>query len=204
MTAIRTLHQTLAITGAGLALLAAAVGTPSPREGETVTPAGADALGSTPRIVGARELAAWIRDGHQPVRVLDLRGDSAFASRHVPSAEAADFARLDSLAAHRDETLVVYSDDDVRDTQAWATLAARGHERAFVLSGGMQAWTEEVMEATLRGDSADYVASLSRYFGGAPRRADERPLPSTPSPPVRTGGDRREADAFGDPARRGC
>ena len=51
--------------------------------------------------------APRIRDGGQPVRVLDLRGDSAYASRHVPSAEPADFATLDTLAKQRDETLVL-------------------------------------------------------------------------------------------------
>ncbi len=100
---------------------------------------------------------------------------------------------------------MLYSDDDVRDTQAWATLAARGHERAYVLSGGLQAWTEEVMEATLRGDSADYVAGLSRYFGGAPRHGGEQSGPSAAPPPrVRTDDDRREVDALGNPRRRGC
>jgi rhodanese-related sulfurtransferase len=202
MTAVRTLHQTLAIAGTGLALLAAAVGTPTPpeRDGSTGTPA--DAAHSTPRVVGARQLAAWIRDGDVSVRVLDLRGDSAYESRHVPSAEPADFAALDTLAKHRGETLVLYSDDDVRDTQAWANLAARGHRDAYVLSGGLQAWTEEVMEATLHGDSADYVAALSRYFGGAPRPGSHR----VPQPPAeaRARDERPATDAFGEPERRGC
>ena len=208
MTAIRTLHQTLAIAGAGLALLAAAVGTPAPGERGAFGIALADAAPTTPRVVDARRLAAWIRDGDRPVRVLDLRGDSAYQSRHVPSAEHADAAALESLAARRDETLVLYSGDDVRDTQAWAALAARGHEHAYVLSGGLQAWTDEVMEATLHGDSADYVAALSRYFGGEPRVAADRPTsPSLMSPPasdVRAAGERTRADAFGEPARRGC
>lgn len=202
MTAVRTLHQTLAIAGAGLALLAAAVGTPAPPERAGFIGAIAGAANPTPRVVGARQLAAWIRDGDVSVRVLDLRGDSAYASRHIPSAQPADFAALDTLAKHRGETLVLYSDDDVRDIQAWANLTARGHERSYVLSGGMQAWTEEVMEATLRGDSADYVAALSRYFGGAPRPASDS---STQSPPdARPRDDRPATDAFGDLERRGC
>ena len=201
MTAVRTLHQTLVIAGAGLALLAAAVGTPAPPERDgSVALAGS--ANSTPRVVGARQLAAWIRDGDVSVRVLDLRGDSAYQSRHVPSAEPADFAALDTLAKHRGETLVLYSDDDVRDTQAWANLAARGHRDAYVLSGGLQAWTEEVMEATLHGDSADYVAALSRYFGGAPRPAGDRaPRPPSASPAP---DEQPASDAFGEPERRGC
>ena len=202
MSAVRTIHQTLVIAGAGLALLAAAVGTPNPPARGGSAGAIAEGVASAPREVGARQLAAWIRDGEQPVRVLDLRGDSAYESRHVPSAEPADFARLDTLAKHRGETLVVYSDYDVRDTQAWANLAARGHERAYVLSGGLQAWTEEVMEATLHGDSADYVAALSRYFGGAPRPAGDRV--TAPRVEARSRDERTATDAFGDPERRGC
>jgi rhodanese-related sulfurtransferase len=202
VTAMGTIHRALATAGALLAVTAAAVGTPTPPERGGSTGQIADAARTTPQVVGARQLAEWIRDGGRRVRVLDLRGDSAYETRHVPSAEPADLAVLDTLATHRDETLVLYSDDDVRDTQAWANLAARGHERAYVLSGGLQAWTEEVMEATLHGDSADYVAALSRYFGGAPRAAGER-APAAP-PGVRQRDDRPVTDAFGDAERRGC
>ena len=199
MSAVRTLHGTLVIAGAGLALLAAAVGTPAPERDGSVALAGS--ANSTPRVVGARQLAAWIRDGDVPVRVLDLRGDSAYESRHVPSAEPADLAALDTLAKHRGETLVLYSDDDVRDAQAWANLAARGHRDAYVLSGGLQAWMEEVMEAALHGDSADDVAALSRYFGGSPRPAGDR---VTRSPSARLPDEQPATDASGEPERRGC
>jgi hypothetical protein len=99
---------------------------------------------------------------------------------------------------------VVYSDDDVRDAQAWANLSARGHRRSYVLSGGMPAWEEEVMAPVLRGDSADYVAALSRYFGGAPR-VDDGALDRSPPATTRDSVDRAiAADAFGDAERRGC
>ena len=87
-------------------------------------------------------------------------------------------------------TLVLYSDDDVRDAQAWANLAARGHRRAYVLNGGMDAWMDEVMDPALHGDSADYVAALSRYFGGVPRKSDTHARDST--------------GELGETRRRGC
>ena len=211
MTTIDAVHRTLAVAGVVLATLAAAVGTSAPPRDGGPAGANADAASTTPRVVGARQLAAWIRAGDRPVRVLDLRGDSAYASRHVPSSERVDLAALDTLAKHRGETLVLYSNDDVRDTQAWANLAARGHERAFVLSGGLQAWTEEVMEATLTGDSADYVAALSRYFGGTPRQAGD---PRANEAAARRSDERPGAErghdaipatgALGEPERRGC
>ena len=193
----------LAASAGVLAVLAAIVGAPAPAHvASTPTVAGARVDSFVTRTVDALQLAAWIREGARDLRVLDLRGDSAYASHHVPSAERTDFAGLDTLATRGDATLVVYSDDDVRDAQAWANLAARGHRRAYVLDGGMGAWMDEVMDPVLHGDSADYVAALSRYFGGTPRTIGNR-VPA-PVPAVRAADQRPESDAFGDSVRRGC
>ena len=201
MSAVAIVRRGLAAGAGGLAVLAAWLGAPTPaRPG----PDAASATHATPRTISARELAALIRDGGAAVQVVDLRGDSAFAARHVPSAEPASFARLDTLANARETTVVVYSDDDVRDTQAWANLAARGHPRAYVLSGGMPAWEEEVMAPVLRGDSADYLAALSRYFGGAPR-IDDGAADRSPAAAPRDSVERSVGtDAFGNAERRGC
>ena len=207
MTAIRVVHRGLAAAGAALAVLAAAVKTPVPAErGARIDTVATSALAaSTPPVVDARQLAVWLRDGDQSVRVLDLRGDSAYESRHIPSAEPADFARLDTVAKHREVRVVLYSNDDVRDAQAWANLAARGHRDAYVLSGGMRAWEEEVMEPILRGDSADYVAALSRYFGGAPRVQDEPARRATPAVPLPARDDTASGtETVRSAARRGC
>lgn len=188
-------HRTLAASAVVLAALAAIVGVPAAPT--HVARAGADSF--VTRTVDALQLAAWIREGARDLRVVDLRGDSAYESHHIPSAQPTDFAGLDTLASHTGATLVVYSDDDVRDAQAWANLVARGHHRAYVLSGGMESWMNEVMDPVLHGDSADYVAALSRYFGGVPR-ADERgrePKPSDEPASAPVG-------AFGETARRGC
>ncbi len=171
---VHELRRLLAAAAIVLAVLAAIVGAPAaPVHVATVSVGDGERVDVFPaRTVNALQLAAWIREGTRDLRVLDLRDDAAYQARHVPSAEAADFARLDTLARHDDATVVLYSADDVRDAQAWANLAARGHRDAYVLDGGMDAWLDEVMEPVLRGDSADYVAALSRYFGGVPRSGD--------------------------------
>jgi len=196
-----TVRRTLAASALALALLAAI----TDRRGESaqvVAPSASSvaARDPWPRTVDAVQLAAWIREGSRELRVLDLRGESAYERRHVPSAEPADFARLDSLPAQRGATVVLYSGDVVRDAQAWATLDARGHRDAYVLNGGMDAWMEEVMVPVLHGDSADHVAALSRYFGGSPRapKADAgAPRPPEPS-------SRAEQDDESIVGRRGC
>ena len=210
-----TAHRSLAAAAALLAVLAAMAGVPAAPARVSAVDIGEGKLPDAfvARTVDALQLAAWIREGARDLRVLDLRDRSAYDTEHVPSAEGADFARLDTLARRGDAPVVVYSDDDVRDAQAWANLAARGHRRAYVLSGGMNAWTHEVMDPVLHGDSADYVAALSRYFGGVPRTPRSQvqeasspratygrqpePAPSAEPAAAATG-------EFGETRRRGC
>ena len=199
---VHELRRLLAATAIVLAVLAAVVDSPATPARVAAVSIGdgerADVF--TARTVDAIQLAAWIREGARDLRVLDLRGDSAYESQHVPSAEAADFARLDTLVRRDEAKVVLYSNDDVRDAQAWANLAARGHKQAYVLSGGMDAWTEEVMDPVLHGDSADYVAALSRYFGGVPRAQAARGHDAKP----RTVQASATTDEFGETRRRGC
>jgi rhodanese-related sulfurtransferase len=212
-TRLHAAHRTLAGSAAVLAVLAAMAGAPTAaRVGSAGVGDGERGGVFVTRTVDALQVAAWIREGARGLRVLDLRRRAAYEAEHVPSAEAADFARLDTLAARGDAPVVLYSDDDVRDAQALANLAARGHRRAYVLNGGMDAWTREVMEPVLHGDSADYVAALSRYFGGTPRATR---APDSSAAPRRAGSARmREpkrgvepvaaSDELGGPRRRGC
>jgi len=153
--------------------------------------------------VSALQLAQWIRDGRPGLRVLDLRDSSAFETRHIPSAESFGLMQLPSVLPKPGETIVLYSDDDLRDAQGAAWLAEVGHTRVHVLRGGMSAWMREVIDPVVQGDSAAAIAALSRYFGGVPRAATPndnagvartRPAARVPS----------ATDEFGVVARRGC
>ena len=213
-TRLHATHRALAGSAAALAVLAAIAGAPAAtRVGPPNIGGGERADTFVTRTVDALQVAAWIREGERDLRVLDLRRREAYDVEHVPSAEAADFARLDTLALRGDAPVVLYSDDDVRDAQAKANLAARGHRRAYVLDGGMDAWTHEVMEPVLQGDSTSYVTALSRYFGGTPHAAGtpdstrvpqravsaRRPEPRRGIAPVAS-----PSDEFGGTPRRGC
>ena len=156
--------------------------------------------------ISALQLAQWIRDGLPGLRVLDLRDSSAFATRHIPSAESVELLALPSVPPKPGETLVIYSDDGLRDAQGVAWLAAIGHRRVHVVRGGMAAWMTEVVDHVVQGDSAATVSALSRYFGGVPRaearREDARDARATrlaPEPRIRNA-----TDEFGFAPRRGC
>ena len=204
MTGPRAFVRGLGATAAVLGTLAFVVGAPTRPQ-----PAWHDIVTSPANVISALQLAQWIRDGRPGLRVIDLRDSAAFETRHIPSAESFALMELSSVLPKPDETLVLYSDDDLRDAQGAAWLAEAGHARVHVVRGGMSAWMTDVIDPVVQGDSAAAVAALSRYFGGVPRAVapgadarnarDPRAARATPRAPVRNA-----TDEFGFTARRGC
>ena len=153
-----TFNRTLAAVALALGLLAAVAGTrPSP----------------TDLSVDAIMLAEWIR-ARGAVVVLDLRDELAFDTFHVPSARRPSRA-LDSLAWMPGDTLVLVDGGD-----GSAAVAAAGLQSAPAtvrwLSGGVAAWSHDVLNPTIAEDAPDSafarfgrIAEISRYFGGFPR-----------------------------------
>jgi len=206
MTGARTLVRGLGTAAAVLGALAAAVGAPVRSQGgrfDMASAATRDAFDVSTTSISALQLAQWIRDGRPGLRVLDLRDSSAFEMRHIPSAESFGPMQLPSVLPKPGETIVLYSDDDLRDAQGAAWLAELGHARVHVVRGGMRAWMTEVIDPVVQGDSAATVAALSRYFGGVPRAA----TPNDNAGVARTRPAARvqsATDEFGVVARRGC
>ena len=199
MTETLSLVRGLGATAFVLGTLAFVVGAPTrPKR------AWHDTVVSSPaNVISALQLAQWIRDGRPGLRVLDLRDSAAFERRHIPAAESFALMELSSVLPRPDETLVLYSDDDLRDAQGAAWLAEVGHTRVHVLRGGMSAWMREVIDPVVQGDSAAAIAALSRYFGGVPRAA----TPNDNAGVARTRPAARvqsATDEFGVVARRGC
>jgi len=209
MTNARVIARGLGATAAVLGALAFVVGVPArtarASSEAVVSAATRDALDGAPAEptvghVSALQLEQCIRDGKPGLRLLDLRDSSAFAARHIPSAESVDLPELATVAPKAGETVVIYSDDDLRDVQGAAWLVGVGHRHLHVVRGGMSAWMSEVIDPVVQGDSAATIAALSLYFGGVPRAAtssgDAR---ATPKARVRNA-----SDEFGFEARRGC
>jgi len=163
--------------------------------------------------VGPIEIARWVRDGSPDVRLIDLRSDSQFAAYHIPGAEQVSPEGLRRGQWRRDETIVIYTDEDARALEAARLLRARGVERARVLRGGVLAWIDSIAEPRLdtlpaSATPAERAArrehlELSRYFGGTPVVV---PAPGSPAPagadPVSSR--QSEAVAVGRILRRGC
>jgi rhodanese-related sulfurtransferase len=177
----RVTGRALAGVAAVLALLAAALGSPSRAASHGTSTSPLDAVKLATEIeheddhVTARELAEWIRADRPGLRVIDVRADSEFSTYHIPSAERMSLPEVATRAPVAGETLVLYSEGGAHAAQAWVLLRSRGHEHVYFLRGGLLDWMDDVMNPVVAGDSAARISALSRYFGGVPRAASGDP-----------------------------
>lgn len=198
----------------GLAALAPFAGSPAPSSTSARSPEVVSELAS---VIARGEdhvtplaLAERIRDRMPGLRVVHVT--PAWAPSDVvdavPTAETLSLDALLRLPISPEDTLVLSSSDATLAAQAWVLLRTAGHERAFVLAGGVDAWDRDVMSPTIARDASpeqrvafERVSAVSRYFGGLPRQGDRTTtFDSNP-----TAGLARGATASSTPPRRrGC
>ncbi len=142
------------------------------------------------------DLANWIVAGRSDYRLVDLRGEAAFAAYRIPTAEHVPISRLLDAGLARNETLVLYADDGVKASQAWFLLKANGYKGVSMVTGGLDGWKSRVLFPRLRGGTAagvqrenDLLRARAARFGGTPlapgsgestAAAAAPPMPSAP------------------------
>jgi rhodanese-related sulfurtransferase len=187
---IRSLTLNERLAAAALVLGALAVFA-QPMPGATVA-VDARALAQAAQREGGRvdplELADWLVRGRADLRLIDLRDEQAYAEYHIPGAERVPPAALPDAGLLRNETIVVYSDDDLAAAQAWVLLRALGFHGARALRGGLDAWRDEVLFPVLADDPTPFQAernarleALARHFGGQPRHGSGAAAPAAPA-----------------------
>lgn len=173
-----TTRRTFAITALALGAAAPLARTPFRRHEASID---VDELSRAIELgddhIDAVDLAEWIQERREGLRVIDLRSDGQFAAGHIPTAENITIDSLSGIAPRRGETLVLYSEGGAHAGQAWVLLKALGHERVYFLRAGLFEWEEEVMSPTLATDATDderrvfeRAEKVSQYFGGEPQR----------------------------------
>ena len=161
--------------------------------------------------VTALEVARWIREGRRGLRVVDLRSATEYDGYHIPGAESLSLTELSEGRFAPDETVVLYDEDGTQAATGRLLLRAAKVENVYFVVGGLTAWIEQVIEATLASSASpaertafEDVAELSRYFGGTPRILE-------PGDELRATGDGRRptsgtqaVNAVARVRRRGC
>jgi len=144
--------------------------------------------------VTAQELADWIIQGKTDFRIIDLRTEQEYASYHIPHAERVPITGLMDYGLVRTEKIVLYSGGGIHSAQAWMLLKAHDYRGVYILLGGLDAWSEDVLFPSLPGEASpqelaafERAAQVSRFFGGTPRQGVEEkslssPMPAPPPP----------------------
>lgn len=142
--------------------------------------------------VTAQDLAAWIVQGREDYRLIDLRDPKDYETYHIPPAENLPITDLPG-DLERNEKIVLYSDGGIHSAQAWFLLKARGYDASYILLGGLDEWNDRILYPTLPANATpDQLAAFERdrqvsaYFGGTPRIASAEtasalaPVPAAP------------------------
>ena len=117
--------------------------------------------------VTAPELAAWIVEGRADYRLIDLRSAAEYAAYHIPTAENVPLSDLVDYPLLRTEKVVLYSEGGIHSAQAWMLLRAQGHESAYMVLGGLDAWKDEVLYPALPADAGPQQRAKIRAGRGA-------------------------------------
>jgi rhodanese-related sulfurtransferase len=165
--------------------------------------------------VTVEELADWIIRDASDYRLVDVRTPEEFAAYHIPTAENVPLADLPDAGLGRDEKIVLYSEGGIHSAQAWMLMRAERYPGVYILSGGLDAWKDEVLYPVATADSTptarvefERAAQVARHFGGAPRRAAATAnaplvLESAPAAPAAPQLEAPRSSAAGRPATKG-
>lgn len=99
--------------------------------------------------VDATQLAQWVNDDSQQLRVIDVRQMQEIAAGTVPKAEALPLHMLPEQihALSPAEKMVMVCRSGARSAQACMYLQQQGFSNVYNLRGGMIGWTQSGFSA---------------------------------------------------------
>jgi rhodanese-related sulfurtransferase len=142
----------------------------------------------------AEELAKWLIDKKPDLLIVDMRSAEEFAQYHLPGAVNIPFNKLFEPEAQEtlsnDITIVLYSNGGTHAAQAWVLLKQMGID-SFVLLGGLNYWTEAILNPQAPNDLVadaeilkyQFQKSAAGYFapgGAVAAPADSAATPAKP------------------------
>lgn len=125
--------------------------------------------------VKVEELAGWIIEGKMDYRLVDLRDEDKYSEYNIPTSENIKIGSLMKSDLKRNEKIILYSDKEVIAAQGWFILKADDYKSVAILSGGMDAWKDNVVFPTCScGDTLTEEEKqlhqkkdeVAKFFGG--------------------------------------
>lgn len=126
--------------------------------------------------VSVETLADWIIQGKADFRLIDLRSEKEFSEYHIPASENVTITGLSKHPLYRNEKIVLYSEGGIHSAQAWMLLKAHGYKGVYMLTGGLEEWTDKILFPKLPlNPTADQLTAFEKikevckFFGGSPQ-----------------------------------
>ncbi len=109
-----------------------------------------DEVRSGSEVISPDELAQWLVEQDPSIRLIDVRNPSDYEAYHLPEAIniPLDVILTEQFEAYFDQDIkmnILYSNGTVAAQQAWMILRQLGYENNYVLQGGLNYWTETIM-----------------------------------------------------------
>jgi rhodanese-related sulfurtransferase len=131
--------------------------------------------------IDAQTLVSWLISGEQHLHLYDVRPAARFLESGIRTAESMPVDSLDLSAVRGTPTVVLYGETDADGAAAFGPVKAI-HDRTYILTGGFEAWKNEVLaagDAPTSQDEDEWSAYLKRvalvkYLTG---QSDDAPAP---------------------------
>lgn len=121
-------------------------------------------------------LADWLIKENVDYTLVDLRSEKDFGEYNIPSSENILVENILDSDLSRNQKILLYGNDDVTSAQAWFILKSANYKAVYILSGGMDAWKNEILfpklDATATPEQTvafEKVKQVSLHFGGSPQ-----------------------------------
>ncbi|NOX17102.1 MAG: rhodanese-like domain-containing protein [Chlorobi bacterium] len=131
--------------------------------------------------ISVEELADWIINGNMDYRLIDLRSPEKYREYNIPTSECVIVKNLPEADIARNEKILLYSDNDLVEAQAWYLLKSMGFKSVTILRGGLEKWEKEILypsipENASAAETEKYkkIAEVSKFFGGEPQTGTEQ------------------------------
>jgi len=153
-----------------LAAIALIVGGNSPGSSDdlTLTFAEYDAIIKAPvSHTSAIELAEFLMAQSHHYNLIDLQ--EKHADYLIPTAERHTIASVLAAKIPVNETVIIYAQNETESLQLYYLFLIRGYFKVKILSGGIDAWTRDVLKPSSASISAEQLATrekITRFFGG--------------------------------------
>lgn len=125
--------------------------------------------------VSTVELADKIIKGITDYKLIDIRDEKEYEKYNIPGSSRIDIVDLEKGDLLKNETYIIYAENDSYAAQAVMLLKAKNYKKVFRLKGGIEEWKKCILfpelsdNATLEEKQAfEKKISVSKYFGGSP------------------------------------